>query len=394
MKGLLICYWFPPKESIASQRTLSFYRHLNSNGIKTDVICPDWGPDFTAIPGTMILGTHQVNKKAFEFKRNLKTKIKEWIFYKIFKYNYFRDSKKGTFYREAMKKISGMDLSSYDFILTSYNPLDVIHIGAEIKNKYPKLKWIIDYRDYYSLNHYMDFGIFRNYFKSLERRITRNADGFVTVSNVLCKGISELIKKDGIVVYNGFEMTSVSQLSNAVKSKLNLLPIISYCGSLYAGKRDIDRFFSFYKRKGLDQKFQFVFALLNEEDLELVQATIVKYDLQNLQVFTNLTYNDSLALMNDSKYLMMFSDFDSKSNGFLSGKVFEYMSFSKPVIYSGNTDNYELYELFKATDLGESFEIFDFGGNTVYSSNVSEFTRANQTNKLIHFIHQICNKNE
>jgi glycosyltransferase involved in cell wall biosynthesis len=395
MKGLLITYWFPPKASIASHRTYSFYKYLNDKNNSLDVICPDWGNFENKIPGTEIIKTHKVDNKLFDFKKSLFTQIKEWVFYKIFKYNYFRDSKRGAFFNAALISIKNIDLNIYDYIITSYNPLDVIHIGAYIKERYPKIKWIIDYRDYYSLNYYMDFGIFRNKFKKLEKNITKNSDGFVTVSKTLQNGIEKLIRKESVVIYNGFEIFEKEKLSNELERAIEKMPVISYCGSLYNGKRDIENFFQYYKSTGLDLKFKFIFALIDQDDLKLVKNVVTKYNLKNVIIFENLSHQQCVSLMQHSTYLMMFADFSKKSDGFLSGKIFEYMSIQKPVIYSGNTDNYELFELIKKNNLGDDYKKFNYNNAEAIQSSPVEFKRSNQTEKLKTFICKIVeNKNE
>lgn len=391
MKGILITYWFSPKESIATQRTKSFYRYLNSSGMKLDVICPNWG-ETEKIPGTEIWQTHPIDSTVFKFERSLKTKIKEFILYKIFKYNYFRDSKKGKFYQEAVHAIDKIDLSSYDFILTSYNPFDVIHIGNYIKQKYPHIKWVIDYRDYYSLNHYMDFGIFRPYFKKLEKNICKPSDAFVTVSETLKNGIEKFLEKKGKVIYNGYEIPSDIPLSEKLSKQLNGLPIISYCGSLYNGKRDIEHFFQFYKTGRLDMKFQFVFALIDEKDLHLVQQTIDRLQIKNVQVFTSLSHQEALSLQQHSRFLALFSDFHRKSNGFLSGKIFEYMPYKKPIIYSGNTKNFELYDLIKKAAIGECYTRFDFDQPSEINGEIAIYLRKNQAEQLQKFITDIVHE--
>jgi hypothetical protein len=398
MKGLLIAYYFPPLNSIATHRLHSFAKYLNDGVFSLDVVCPQWKGDLDLdTSGAKIFytpGRTFDNNFGVEKLSGLR-KLKDFIANRILKLNYFRQRYPSTFYKEVVEKIKNIDLAKYDFVITSYGPLDSIHIGNYIKSVNPGIKWIIDYRDYYSLLEYYEMGIFRAFFKKYEQKITQKADAFITVSKTLRNGLEELIDKKGIVIYNGFDDYKIVE-DQELKEELQTLklPVFSYAGSLYKDERDVLPFLNYVKETALDSKFCLIFALINDFDEVYLRKCINKLNLQNVLIKRNLNYNQSLTLQLHSTALLLFANFNGRGNGFLTGKVFEYIAAGKPIIYSGTTNpDYELYSLILDYGLGEAFNKFDYASIKKYKArDYNFFSRKKQAENLKKFINEIIIK--
>lgn len=384
---LLVTYWFPPKESIASHRVYAIANLLAKRGNNVTVICPEWeGKLIYNTSQFSIINTHVISTDKYsELKRRkFYHRVKEFIFYKILKYNYFRDSKKGIFYDKFIQL--NVNLDEFDFVITSYGPLEVLYIGEYIKTKNPNIKWCIDYRDYYSLNPYYNMGWSRNYFKKIEKRITKKSNGFITVSSALKENISSFLHKEGYVIYNGFTNENLSLINENVTFKnLKNEKYISYTGSLYNGKRDILTFLNFMKYKSIINIYNLVFCLTNLEDEIYLRNCLKKTNITNFTILKNLSYGESLYISKHAEYLLLLADYDKRSNGFLTGKFYEYMMFEKPIVYSGLKNNYELYQIIQKYNLGEHFESFDFtnGKKTYHYKQIDlPFSHENQISNL------------
>lgn len=392
MKGLLITYFFPPVNSIASHRTGSFSRYLNEGTSRLDVLAPRWIDNLDLPVGNaQIIYTGEKKPDPNYGERQPKglARIRQFILHDVFKLKYFIGAAPSTFYREAMAKLQDIDLSSYDYILTSYGPLDCLHIGASIKKQYPQIKWIIDYRDLYSGLEYYDFGIFRMFFEKIEKNIVSQADGFVTVSAVLQAQIEKLTGLKGEVVYNGFEDYDFKDDVNFLDTlKTSELPVISYTGSLYNGERDVVPFLKYFKKHGLDKRFRLIFAVLNDSDTAYLNNASKEAGIQELEIIKGLSYQASMTLQNYSAFVLQFSNFNGAANGYLTGKVFEYIGAHKPIIYSGTvSEDYELYRLIRDNGFGESFDRIDYNAPDRYSvSGHSQFHRKVQAERLKMYI--------
>lgn len=395
MKIVLITYYIPPANSTASYRIYSFAQYLQQQGHQTTIIAPDWTKKDSNFTSDLTLHfTHQPNDAFYEdSSKGFKNWLRKDVLYRIFAYNQFRDKKPGKFYEAGAKLLENLDLSSYDIVISSYGPLDSLWLGRAIKNKYPKIKWFIDYRDYYSL-YYKEFGIFKPYFRAWERKFVKSADAFITVSDTLKTNIAALIKKPGELIYNGFlkfELTPDPDFEELIQSKK---PYISYTGSLYQGDRNISQFLSYFKQT-LHTKFELIFALNNREDIQFVEREILKTGIQGVTIFNGLTHNQSLILTKNAKFPIIFNDFDPRSNGFLTGKIYEYIFFKKPVIYSGPIKDSELYSLFEKYKWGKHYEAFDYESNeTISEENIQFFSRENQAAILERVLIQFLEKSK
>jgi glycosyltransferase involved in cell wall biosynthesis len=395
MKGLLITYYFPPVNAIASHRVYSFAKYLNNGNDVLDVICPEWEGDLNLPTDSFKVfkcSKHEYDPNFGEVKLMGMAKVKNLIANKFFKLNLFRSRKPGNFCKEVISVLDTLDISEYDYIITSYAPLDCIHVGAYIKLKYPSIKWLIDYRDVYSQVEYTDFGWARKNFTKFERKLTKSADGFITVSKTLKLLQEKILSIKGEVVYNGFEKNDNQKKDEIVLLKQEIksykLPVISYAGSLYKGERDVEPFLKHLKEKGLDKKFVTIFAILNDFDAEYLNNMIIKTKVANVIIKRNLNYMESYTLQLNSDLLLLLTNSDGRANGYLTGKVFEYMASGKPIIYSGTTSKgYELYDIVKTYNLGESFSNFDYENPQQYKpSNCEFFQRKIQAKVLEKYI--------
>ena len=398
VKGLLISFYFPPLNSMATHRIYSFVKYLNNSKLKLDVICPEWEGDLAKnIDSVRIIHTPKrvFDQNFGEREKNGVVWLKDLILNRVLKIKYFRGRLPGSFYREVIEQIEKLDLNEYDFVITSYGPLDSIHIGRYIKKKYKALKWIIDYRDLYSELEYYNMGITRSYFRNYEKKITELADGFITVSEVLKNKLEKLLEKKGKLIYNGYEDFMIGGNDSLPEEIEQVkLPIIAYVGSLYQGERDPLPFLEYFKATGLSEKYCCVFAVINDLDEVYLRKILAELQVMNVIVIRNLKHNESIALQKKAAFLLLLSNFNGRGNGYLTGKVFEYIAAEKPIIYSGTTEkDFELYQLIVKYKLGDFFGFFDFENSGKYAKgDYTFFHRKNQASELEEFITGVLGK--
>lgn len=379
MKIVLIAYYIPPANSTAAYRIYSFAQYLQQQGHQITIIAPNWYKnELNPTPNLPIIFSHQPNDAIYEDTgKGFKNWLRREVLYRVFAYNQFRDKKPGKFYKSGIKLLEKTDFSSFDFVISSYGPLDSLWLGREIKKKYPQIKWIIDYRDYYSL-YYKEFGIFKPYFRAWEKKFVQSSDAFITVSETLKINIEKLIQKSGTVIYNGFVNFEIKEDPEFEALLHTKKPYISYTGTLFQGDRNISQFLAFFKEH-LFHHFELIFALNNQIDKQFVERKIAKMGIEDVTIFNGLTHNQSLILTKNAKFPIIFNDFDPRSNGFLTGKIYEYIFFKKPVIYSGPTKDSELYSLFEKYKWGKHYEAFDYEAEeTIAEENIQFFSRENQ----------------
>ena len=258
--------------------------------------------------------------------------------------------------KHAKKNIINED---YDFIFCSYPSFASPLTGIQLKKLGIGKKLITDFRDPIldqrtsSLNpkHW------------LQKFILRNADMrfFISegVKNQVCNDIKS---SNNLIVPNGFDLRDIDSLSikdtiNTSKNKLRFV----YTGAIYGGKRDLKPFFRcisniFKNSKHTPNQVRFDYAG-KEGDIFISQAA--EYGLQD-HVFDHglVSRSDSLLLQQQSDICLLATWNTKFEQGCLTGKVFEYFMFKKPVlaIVAGNLGGSEMFQITEKIGAGHCFE--------------------------------------
>jgi len=391
-KGLLICYWLPPLNSAASHRTGAFLRHFNqTEDTVLDVLCPK--REGKPIEGVRHIYTHREGSKVdySHYQSNLSwfQQLKNWIIYDVLKLQFWFELKGGEFYKHGLKKISHMNMDQYDFVICSYGPFDVFRLGFEVKSRHPKINLILDYRDQLSLNPMRHLGFWKFFYALKEQNIINQASLIIGVSNNLVAALRKRfeIKCPTEVIYNGFDPdTPLLEKKSIVKK------YIVHSGALYGGKRSCDEFLEYYQKE-LSDEFDLKFAIFNQEDLVYLKGLKAKYKLLNLEIKENLTYAESLELIFNSEFALLVLSKDGIDKEYLPVKMFEYIKFAKPIIFCGNKNRSEAYELINANNVGDLYNEFNFESSYKYNFDQSQlkFNRKIQSKKLENSIQNILN---
>ena len=133
-----------------------------------------------------------------------------------------------------------IDINNYDAILTTFGPVSSVLIGLKLKEIYPSINWICDFRD--SMNVKETSILLRPFMWYLQQKACKKADHIVAVSN----GYIERICGDKYttkrhMIPNGYDKSDLLNFQSQMlcKDKLH----ITYVGALYEGKRKISPLF-------------------------------------------------------------------------------------------------------------------------------------------------------
>lgn len=384
-KGILVTFWFPPVNSVAGLRMRSLVEYLNIHeNIRLEVICPE-REGVNDLKEFCHYSHKQPNNVYYSHKtsnESLFQKLKSWILYDIIKIQIYLNIKRGEFFSKALEKLNDIDVDAYDFIICSHGPIDAFKVGSVIKDKYPDIKLIVDYRDHISYNPLHSYGIWSKLYLDFEKQILRKADLVVGVSKRLVLKLKNEIdfQASTQVVYNGYFASD--QIFTAVNDT-NIRPIISHTGALYGGKRSCDSFFKYYK-ENLEQDYQLQFAVLDFEDQKYLESCEKKYNLSDIKIISKLNHESSLELIRNSKYCLLALSESGIDEEYLPVKMYEYIQYEKPIIFCGNKNKSEAYELLRDYNCGDHFEDFAFDEKTEYEFSLAQevFRRDTQANSL------------
>ena len=226
-------------------------------------------------------------------------------------------------YRQACKIVSANDIK---LVYSSFGPYIDHMLAFLLKNRFPDLKWIADFRDLQIEPLYKNV-----YFEKLQRRFERkilaNADLVVTISRGL-KHHLEAYNRPILVIPRGIDLRPTT-------SKHFSKFTICYTGSLYRNFRDGDIFFStlaaMISSKNVEREdVQIIYA---GKDGQQFSQWIGEYKLG--AIYKDLGYvsrKKALDVQNRSHLQLLLTSSTTEWEGVFTGKLFEYIESGNPVI--------------------------------------------------------------
>ena len=358
MKILIITYDWPPRNSIACHRMYSWAKYWHDNSNKITILTAQKKsydePLDLILPNIEGVNTIEIeygsqNISNLYFIKKLK-KLKGFI-NKFFSFTY--DPRIGWF--NALKDNLNSYAFEYDIVISSY-PVEACHLIAhKIKIINPKIFWVADYRDMWSISHLSKPS------KALQRKeietVGINANLILTISNELSIELSTFLNRKVHTITNGFDMSEL-QLSNIINSvkQINDPIKIVYTGMIYPGRRDpsliISTILNIEKKYGLKNKFELHFYGTSSD-------TIKDFININNQHFIrqcgHVNRDFSIKIQNNADFVLLLESEKEDAKGTLTGKIFEYMFSGTPIISIGSIVNSSIWKVINTTKTGKCY---------------------------------------
>lgn len=357
--ALLIHYYFPPIHSIGVLRNfylaLEFHKRFDTVKVLTTSnqnVLPSSPMQGIDAMDVEILKTKDYRSNRSQSMHFDEKKKKNALFQfarrmiDSYPFNIWMGEGGSTYIKEGIKKgAEFLNQNPQAFIFTSFRPYADLYIGAQLKKKFPKTNWVVDFRDlhvdpmYRNVN-FPKFQIRKN------RELLSSAEFLTTISNGL--GIKlKKYNKDVVTLYNGVHKRTEKQKKS---DKFN----ICYTGSLFGEKRDPSPLLSwlFNQSKNIDlNKIEIHYA---GKDGALFNDYIEKYKLKNC--FTNhgmVSHIEAKKLQERSHINLLLTSVTKGYEGVLTGKLFEYLGGTSKIlaIVKGGRDK-ELERILDSTEAG------------------------------------------
>lgn len=253
---------------------------------------------------------------------------------------------------------------NYDFIISSFSPPAVHIISHKLKNKYPKVKWIADFRDLWAYNHVISAkGPFKVLEKFREKKVLSNVDKIITVSNPLTDIMKKAYRnKEIYTIENGFDPEEFSNWKEKIIpfSKITNKITISYLGTIYPQKMDPSILFEAVNElieESVIKRDQIKIAFYgdNKKQLEdiITPKNYNKYDIIHIKGF--VSREESLNIQKKSDLLLFLEWNDPSARGVLTGKLFEYLVSGTPILSVGVSNKNSAREIIEKTKTGKLF---------------------------------------
>ena len=323
---LIISIYYPPIQSIASNRLYSFAKYLDKDKYRVFVHTLDdntkYKNDLKDVSISRIKNDSLLKPFLFQHRTN---KI---IHYGKVIYNIFIKKITKNIYQkwidESYKLLKEkIEKEKIDLMISSFAP-DASHILAlKLKQEFPQLKWIADMRDEMSFSPYIDSKI-KSRYQVLEQQIFTYANAITTVSKPILDEFKSMCPNNKVLfseIRNGYDFSLEKREVN------NDVFTLTYVGSFYGDRNPIN----FFKALEL--------FIRNNHNIELkVQLIGVKTHFEipkilkeMIEILPTVSHDKAIEFMKQSDALLLIHPSNGRK-GVFTGKLFEYLGVLKPIL--------------------------------------------------------------
>jgi len=414
-KVLIVTYYWPPGSGAGVQRWLKFSKYLPQYGWEPFILTVD--PQFAAYPSI----DRTLEKEIPENVKVFRTKATDWfriyskdkskiptagfannydnsfkgILFRFLRGNFFiPDPRKGWNRFALHKAVEIIEKEQITCIVTTSPPHSTQLTGLKIKKRLPGVKWVADFRDpwtdiYYYEQFYPTF-ISRNVDKWYEKRVLKNCDKLITVSESLKESLSLKVKGTKLkteVITNGFDESDFNEITTVIPS----LFTITYVGTL-SEAYPIDGLIDVLSKVQKQNKhFLLRFVGLVPENYH--KKIMDKLKAGSVEIVPYTIHSEAISYMLNTSLLLLIIP-DHKSNrAIITGKFFEYLASKKPILCLGPEDG-DAAGIIADNGLGKCFSYYDktkiknfvlaeMEEPTLISKNIEKFSHKNLAKKLV-----------
>jgi glycosyltransferase involved in cell wall biosynthesis len=367
MRILIISWFFPPLNSIACRRPYSWARYWSEAGNEITVLTvpktrdidgsaprvegfevievPEPAPvrwlrrtAHNAAGGERVDGT----ARPMPFARLLLRKLATLQDRKGVLHSCRMPDLADGWVRPAIRSTFRPERGSWDVAVSTFGPYATHWIGAELKRRRRVRRWVADFRDPW-VDHPVLTGLFpfNHLEKWLERKWLRHADILIAVSAPLAGAMRARHPGKRVeVIENGYDADDLPSLPDDSVFPDDGKFRVVYTGSLYPDTRDLGCFFKALialdqdprSRSFLD-RMEVVFAGPSSARLSrMVNEHGVRRWVRDVGLVDR---REAHRMQRDADVLLLVGLATPGTDGFMTGKSFEYLATGRPILAIG-----------------------------------------------------------
>lgn len=430
-KVLVLTYYWPPSGGAGVQRWLKFVKYMREFGWEPIVYTAQNGempvvdesllneiPKGIEVIKKPIWEPYSIYKKFIGRKKDDKInasflnenkkagfteKISVWI-----RGNFFIPDARKFWIKPSIRFLSNYVIKNNINVVISSGPPHSMHmIALGLKSKYPKIKWLADFRDPWTNIDFYDklmlSSLADTKHKRLEKNVLQEADIVVSVGNSMSEEFKEIVKQDGFnrlekfkVITNGFDTDDLNSNNSIKDIKFSL----AHIGTLVKDRNPLILWKVLSQLVNTNPKFaqELEIKLVGKVDY-FVMEQINFYGLKPyLTKIDYLPHNLVIEEQKKSHVLLLLVNNTKNAKGILTGKIFEYLAANVPILAIGPTDG-DLSIILKKTATGLISDFNDenllkqhilklFDGYTIEPNKeeIKKYSRKNLTKELCHLL--------
>ena len=418
--ALLITYYWPPAGGAGVHRWLRMSRYFKENKVNLHVYCPQdaaWpiidlalneevSPDLTIVRRKIFephryLGSKNNPNKGAGITQNKKAGLVQrfiiWV-----RGNLFIPDARVCWIRPSARFLKNYlkEHPEIDTIISTGPPHSMHLIARQLKQKFPTLNWVADFRDPWTeIDFYQELlpGKWADSrHKRLEKAVLSEANTIVTVSAACAEGLSSIVGRKVEVVTNGFIFPDFDEKQVELDKKFT----IAHFGSMPYSRNPDALWIALenllFRLPALREHLEI--KLVGSVDFKIHEILEEKGLATYVNSISSVSHAESLQLQRQTQLLLLIANNSGNTKGILTGKFFEYLGAKRPILAIGekesnleqamdNTEAGLFADYWQAIEIGsfleQRFELFLSGQNYHEAKNLAPYSTKELTKQFI-----------
>ena len=380
-KVLIITYYWPPAGGPGVQRWVKFVKYLRDFGIEPIIYTPEnptypiLDPHIAAdIPEDLTLlktkifepyalaslfskeKTQKISAGIIPTKKpSLLDKLLLWI-----RGNLFIPDARVLWVRPSVKYLSEyLTEHPIDTIITTAPPHSLHLIGLRLKEKFPSLRWIADFRDpWTTIGYHSQLRLTKRSARkhlAMECTVLQTADTLIVTSPSTQREFQAKTSRPIEVITNGYDDDFPTQTPS-----LSPYFLLSHIGSLLSERNPepLWQVLSEMTKEQPDFRRDLRLCLAGKVSDEVL-TSLQKWQLTGyLDLKGYISHTEAIALQRQSQLLLLLEINHPKTEGIIPGKLFEYMASQRPILALGYKQ-WDVKDIIAQTQTGITLSLTD-----------------------------------
>ncbi len=387
-QALLITFYWPPAGGAGVHRWLRLSSYFLQNGWKLHVYCPEkaeWpvidkdlekqvSSDLIMIKRPIFEPHKYIGKKnnpnvSGGFTRNSKsTLFQKFVIWT--RGNLFVPDARVFWIRPSTRFISKYlkEHPEIDTIISTGPPHSMHVIGRNLKQNFPHIKWVTDFRDPWTeIDFYKDLipGKWADKRQhDLEKACLTECDAVVTISRSSAEDLGKIGNRKVEVITNGYNFPHFDEKKQTLDSKFT----IAHFGSMSFPRNPeiVWKVLSDLCKENPEFQQNLQIKLIGPVDYTVFER-IEEHQLKaNLEFIPLVAHKESIEMQRSAQILLLVANKTGNVKGILTGKFFEYLGAKRPILAVGEADS-DLEKAIHETECGDfiSYDDYDHARKTI-----------------------------
>src|SRR5688500_16777372 len=382
-KVLIIAYYWPPSGGSGVQRWLKFVKYLAQLGCEPYVFTPE-NPSFTIRDESLIKDVPSeaevirfpiwepyesffrlsgaLSKKESRKPADLVSTKSNSLLQRLSTFvraNFFIPDPRVFWVRPSVKFLHDfLRENEIRTIITTGPPHSIHLIGYNLKKKNPSLRWLADFRDPWSewglLDSLKVSAPVRSIHQKLEAKVLRGADKIITITPFYVRRFEALAQRKVVLLTNGYDEDDFKSLVIQSTEKFTIRHV-----GIVNEKCDPRPFMAAIQnlmKVNTDFRSKLHIDFVGEVHSNFKDYVLESTELSSITTFTpSVPHVELISMYGRSSLLLLILTGYKDAEGYMPGKLFEYLATGLPVIGTGPTDG-DAARLLSAAGAGEMID--------------------------------------